>query len=118
MSLLNGKDKQDLPQLYSTEESEDPIVWVRALDPAGSESLFITEYDGYDVVFGYGMVDGKVETEGFFSINELLSNRMMKDIHWEPVVLSKAIKEEARVMGVKKKSAKNESKSLKVKNLI
>lgn len=118
MSLLNGKDKQNLPQLYSTEDTEDPMVWVKAFDPSGSDVLLITEYDGYDMVFGYGMVDGKVDTEGFFSINELMANRMMRDAFWGPVVLSKAIKDEARVMGVKNKGAKTESKTLKVKTLI
>ena len=121
MSLLNGKYKQNLPQLYSTEDVEDPMVWVRAFDPVGSESLFITEYDGYDMVFGYGMVDGKVDTEGMFSVNELMANRMVQDTFWEPVVLSKAIKDEERIMGVKEKektSQKTESKSIKVKDLI
>jgi hypothetical protein len=99
MSLLSATDKDNLPTLNSTEETEDPMVYVKFYNPTGDESVFVTEYDSYDMVFGYRTIAGVDDAEGYFSLIELENQGYAKDEQWEPCLLSAALEDESSVMG-------------------
>lgn len=122
MQLLSSVDKDNLPTLHSTEETEDPMVYVKFYNPMGDEAVFVTEYDGYDTVFGYRTVSGYDDVEGYFSLVELAGQRYVRDIYFEPCVLSSALADESRIMGADNStdSATEESvkKTNKIKDII
>ncbi len=61
-----------LPQLYSQENEKDPMVWGKFFSPYSGYTLYITEFDGDDTLFGY--VTGMDSDElGYSSLNELAS---------------------------------------------
>jgi hypothetical protein len=117
MSLLNAQDKDNLPTLNSTEGTDDSMVYVKLYNPMGDESVFVTEYDGYDMVFGYRTVLGYDDSEGYFSLVELAGQRYVKDIYFEPCALSSALDDESKIMGAD--NSKEESvKVTKIKDLL
>lgn len=62
-----------IPKLYTSENDPDPMVWVKLFYPDFSWTWYIIEYDGNDLCFGY--VEGFENELGYFSLNELCSNR-------------------------------------------
>jgi hypothetical protein len=64
--------KAKIPALYSQEKEKDPMVWGKFFSPYSGYTLYITEFDGDDTLFGY--VTGMYEDElGYASLNELAS---------------------------------------------
>jgi DUF2958 family protein len=68
---------KDYP-LYSQEEVEDPLIICKLLDPAGSATWYLTEYDPVEkIAFCYvvGLLEDEVfslkfpETYKFFPVN-------------------------------------------------
>jgi hypothetical protein len=63
------KNIKNIPELYSQENEEDPIVHKRFFNNKGHQ-WFATEFDGEDVFFGLCIIS---ESElGYFSLNEFV----------------------------------------------
>ena len=74
MMLLTAKNKQDLPPLYSLEETklEDIICQVKFFHPFCSWTWYAVEFDPKEGLF-FGWVDGSFPEWGYFSLDELES---------------------------------------------
>ena len=73
MMLLTKELREKLPPLYSTENTDDPLVVCKFFTPDSSWTWYATEFDGEDTFFG--LVEG-LETEvGYFSLSEMESAR-------------------------------------------
>jgi Protein of unknown function (DUF2958) len=92
MNLLTDEIKHQLPPLYSTETTPDPIAWVKFFTPDASWTWYATEFDGEDTLFG--LVQGQDEEMGYFSLSELQSLqgpfglKVERDISFKPTPLS------------------------------
>jgi hypothetical protein len=92
MMLLTKVNRRNLPALFSTYDTADPIVQVKFFDPTGSYTWYATEFDGTDRFFGW--VDGTDPELGYFSLAELRSVRgrfglgIERDRHFSPRPLS------------------------------
>ena len=74
MKLLTKEIRKQLPALYSQDEVEDPIVYIKFFDPCGSFTWFILEYDGDDTFFAFVKSNLCPEGElGYVSLSELES---------------------------------------------
>jgi Protein of unknown function (DUF2958) len=92
MTLLTDEIKHQLPPLYSTEQTPDPIAWVKFFTPDASWTWYATEFDGEDTFFG--LVQGQDEELGYFSLSELqtlqgqFGLKVERDISFKPTPLS------------------------------
>jgi Protein of unknown function (DUF2958) len=92
MNLLTDEMRQQLPPLYSTEQTPDPTAWVKFFTPDASWTWYATEFDGEDTFFG--LVQGQNEELGYFSLSELQSLQgpfglgIERDLSFEPTPLS------------------------------
>lgn len=86
MNLLPKEIRQSLPQLYSQEHVSDPIAHVKFFHPGAGWTWYLTEFDGDDLCFG--LVQGMEEEFGYFSLAELESNQVERDLHFDPIPLS------------------------------
>jgi hypothetical protein len=92
MSLLPDDIRNQLPPLYSTEDTPDPTAWVKFFTPDADWTWYATEFDGEDTFFG--LIQGHEEELGYFSLSELESLRsplgikIERDIHFHPTPLS------------------------------
>jgi len=91
--LLTAENRKNLPKLYAQEHVKDPIVWVKLFNPAGSWTLYVTEFDGDDILFGY--VTGTPDPElGYSSLREISAVRgrfglgIERDMYFDPMPLS------------------------------
>lgn len=87
--LMTNVLKSKIPQLYSQDGNKNPKVYAKFFSPYSSYTLYITEYDGKDTLYGY--VTGMQHDEwGYASLNELAStNRnglplIERDIYFSP----------------------------------
>lgn len=87
----------NLPALYSTENTKDPMVRVKLFTPWTGWTWFLTEYNEDDkLAFGYAhnAQDPDGAELGYISIEELESVkgpfglRVERDIHFKPMPLS------------------------------
>ena len=70
MMLLTKKNRQDLPELYTTEkQGDDAVIQVKFFTPDSNWTWYATEFDGDDTFFG--LVDGFEQELGYFSLREL-----------------------------------------------
>jgi hypothetical protein len=96
--LMTAKIRRDLPELYSQENVEDPMVYAKFFYPYGAGTWLATEFDGKDTFFG--AVKGQEGWSlGYFSLREMESVKgpmgaqgIERDAHFRPMVLSKAKK--------------------------
>jgi len=92
MKLLTEEILKKLPELYSQENVEDPLVIVKFFCPWNQWTWYATEFDGKDVFFG--KVRGHELELGYFSLSELQSVtgpgglKIERDLHFKPVPLS------------------------------
>jgi Protein of unknown function (DUF2958) len=92
MTLLTDEIKHQLPPLYSTETTPDPIAWVKFFTPDASWTWYATEFDGEDTFFG--LVQEQDEELGYFSLSELQTLQgpfgltVERDISFKPTPLS------------------------------
>ncbi|MEP7167729.1 MAG: DUF2958 domain-containing protein [Candidatus Woesebacteria bacterium] len=99
MQLLTQELKKQFPAIYSTEESEDPLVMCRYFLPMTKWEWFVTEFDGTSEFFGY--VVGQYTELGYFTLNDLRTARgpfgfqVERDCSFTPAPLSK-IKQEVK----------------------
>lgn len=101
MKLLTQDLLKKLPKLYQMEEVEDPIVQIKFFYPDFSWTWYGIEFDGENIFYGY--VAGDFPELGYFSLNELKSNRgklglpIERDLYFSPTPLSKVKKLHERV---------------------
>jgi hypothetical protein len=107
-NLLPPEVRSLIPKLYAQEGASDPIVYVKMFNPFGAGSWFILEFDGIDTIFCYAFIhEGEL---GYQSLSELESMSAFmcgkwnkdipgieRDLHFQPMPLSKAIKTLSRV---------------------
>lgn len=92
MMLLTQEIVKKLPVLYSSENTEDPMVWCKFFTPDSSWTWYVIEYDGKDTF--YGLVDGFERELGYFSLTEISAVRghlglpIERDRYFEPCRLS------------------------------
>lgn len=92
MMLLTQEIVKKLPELYSSENTEDPMVWCKFFTPDSSWTWYVIEYDGIDTF--YGLVDGFERELGYFSLSEISAVRghlglpIERDRYFEPCRLS------------------------------
>ncbi len=97
MNLLTKEDLKNLPALYSTEETKDPIVYTKLFHPLGNATWLLTEYESETkMAFGLAYIH-EVEL-GYISIEELeevviLGLKVERDMSFKPKPLSQARKE-------------------------
>jgi len=96
MKLLTKDIRQRLPELYATENEEDPIVHVKFFSPWLNWTWYVTEFDGDDVLFG--RVEGFEREWGYFNLSELESLRgpcgvpaVERDLDFEPRPVSELV---------------------------
>ena len=92
--LMPANVKRKIPKLYSTENEEDPIAWVKFFSPYSNATWYVTEFDGRETMFGWADL-GHGEL-GYISLRELENtNRrglplVERDLSWRPRPLSRA----------------------------
>jgi len=104
MILLTEELKNDLPVLYSQENENDPMVYVKYFDPTGSWTWYVTEGEETsenDFLF-FGFVVGDFPELGYFTLSELLSAKkncsglralpIERDLYFTPCRLSEVKK--------------------------
>ena len=86
---------RNTPALYSQANTEDPTVFVKLFDPAGSWSWLLTEWDGNSEAFG--MTIGHEKEFGYVDLVELseipgaLGIGIEVDVWFLPQPLSQAL---------------------------
>jgi hypothetical protein len=99
--LMPPEVAAQLPKLYANEGKPpaEAVAVAKLFDPTGRLTLFCTEYDGEDTVFGYMVspMGADCDEWGYSSISELESVkvgfglRIERDIHWRPTPMWKAL---------------------------
>jgi len=88
MKLLTKEILRKLPVLYSQENIDDPMVWVKFFTPDANWTWYGMEFDGKDIFFGY--VVGLEKELGYFSLSELKKIRgtfklpVERDLYFTP----------------------------------
>ncbi len=96
MKLTTKELRDKLPKLYSQENTEDPVVYVKYFLPFTRWYWYVTEFDGEDMFFGF--VVGDYPELGYFALSELESIRgpygasVERDLGFEPIPLSQVKK--------------------------
>ena len=92
MQLLTDELREQLPPLYSQENTKDPIVICKFFTPDSQWTWYALEFDGEDIFFGY--IVGFEAEFGYFSLSELESVRgpwglpIERDLYFKPAPLS------------------------------
>jgi hypothetical protein len=92
MKLITQELLNQLPKLYSNEDTDDPKAIAKFFTPDSNWTWYATEFDGEDTF--YGLVDGHEKEQGYFSLSELESIRgpfglpVERDLYWKPTKLS------------------------------
>lgn len=69
--LLPKSVRARIPKLYSQDGKKDPTVYVKFFSPYSNYTLYVTEFDGRDTLFGYAAT-GQGSEWGYSSFNELV----------------------------------------------
>ena len=86
---------KNIPNLYETENQEDPICHIKLFLPSSNWTWYIIELDEADLNTCYGFVDGLEKELGYFTLSELENLKGMfgikveLDISFKPTKLSK-----------------------------
>jgi len=84
----------DIPDLYETEEVNDPICYVKLFTPDSNWTWYIIELSKSDSQTCYGYVKGLESELGYFSLIELESTHgplglgIERDMSFQPMSLS------------------------------
>ncbi len=84
----------NIPNLYETEEIEDPICHVKLFTPDSNWTWYVIEISKDDKNTCYGYVKGLESELGYFSLKELESVRgdlgleVERDLSFKPMLLS------------------------------
>lgn len=100
MKLMTKEILDKIPDLYSQENEEDPIVHVKFFHPMSNWRWYAYEYSPDTRLF-FGLVKGDEEELGYFSLEELEATRIKgmgieRDMHFKPTPLSKVTSGEVR----------------------
>ena len=89
MKLLTKELEKKLPKLYATEnvKPEDKVVVVKFFHPFSSWTWYAVEYDPIEQLF-FGLMDGFEREWGYFSLSELQSNNIERDMYFDPKKIS------------------------------
>mgnify|MGYP003447650012 FL=1 len=93
--LLKPEIINSIPNLYETENQEDPICHLKLFLPSSNWTWYIIEIDKQDNNTCFGLVDGLEQELGYFTIRELENLKGMfglkveLDISFKPTKLSK-----------------------------
>jgi hypothetical protein len=71
--LMPSELKSKIPKLYSQDGNKNPTVYAKFFSPYSSYTLWITEFDGEDTLYGY-VTGMQVDEWGYASLNELASS--------------------------------------------
>ena len=91
--LIPEEILKSIPPLYATEDTKDPLAYVKLFTPDSSWSWYITEYS-IDDKQCFGLVDGHEQELGYFSLIELeelrgpMGLKVERDLHFQPTKLS------------------------------
>jgi len=100
MELMPQAARDALPALGATEgRANQATVHLKLFDPGGRLTLYVLEYDGDDLMFGYmkSPLGPDRDEFGYTSLAELRSIRnrlglpLERDAHWTPVPLAEAL---------------------------
>jgi hypothetical protein len=92
MQLLTDELREQLPPLYSQENTKDPTIICKFFTPDSQWTWYALEFDGEDIFFGY--IIGFEAELGYFSLSELESVRgpwglpIERDLWFKPCPLS------------------------------
>ena len=64
--------RKRIPKLYSQEGKKNPIVYAKFFSPYSQYTLYITEFDGKDTLYGYAFT-GQGSEWGYSSFKELVN---------------------------------------------
>lgn len=91
--LLTKELREKLPELYSTQDEDDPIAQVKFFHALSNWTWYATEFDGEDRFFG--LVIGFERELGYFSLSELeaigdngKTIPVERDLYFDPTPLS------------------------------
>jgi hypothetical protein len=93
MKLVTKELEKKFPEIYQTQNQEDPIVQAKYFCPWNGWTWFATEFDKEEGIF-YGLVAGHEVELGYFSLNEFqtvegpFGLKVERDLYWEPKPLS------------------------------
>jgi len=96
--LIPKEIRETLPDLYATEEITDPLCKVKLFTPDANWTWYIIELSKEDNSTCYGYVQGLESELGYFSLEEIADVRgalglsVERDVHFEPIKLSKIVK--------------------------
>ena len=96
MMLLTKQLQEQLPSLYTCENTKDPMVIVKFFAPWTNWTWYGIEFDGQDRFFGF--VVGQEKELGYFSLSELkwidgpFGLKIERDLYFEPQPLSEVKK--------------------------
>ena len=98
--LIPLKLLSEIPDLYETENTLDPICQVKLFTPDSNWTWYIIEFSKADAKTCYGYVQGLDSELGYFTLEELeevhgpLGLAIERDIWFEPTRFSKIKKDE------------------------
>jgi len=90
----------DIPDLYATEGSTNPLCYVKLFTPDSNWTWYIIEFSKEDRNTCYGYVQGLESELGYFTLGELenvhgaLGLGVERDLYFKPTSLSTIKKEE------------------------
>ena len=100
MSALIPKEALDtLPDLYSSEDTPDPLCQVKLFTPDANWTWFIIELSQEDNTTCYGYVQGLENELGYFSLEEIegvrgaLNLPVERDLSFESTPLSEVMRD-------------------------
>ena len=85
----------DIPDLYETENTLDPICHVKLFTPDSNWTWYIIEFSKEDTKTCFGYVQGMENELGYFSLEELesihgpLGLAVERDLSFKPIPFSK-----------------------------
>lgn len=92
MNLVQELQQREIPLLYATESTKDPVARIKLFTPWAGWTWYVIEWDGEDICFG--LVDGFEAELGYFSLKELSELRgpggikIECDLHYKPATVS------------------------------
>lgn len=99
--MLTKKNRGDLPALYTQDgKGMDAVAHVKLFHPTSRYTLYVTEFDGDDTLFGYLLspLGADCDEWGYTSLRELTELRagpfnlpMERDLHFAPATVREAL---------------------------
>lgn len=95
MNLIPNSLLKNIPDLYDTENSNDPMCYIKLFTPLSNWRWYIIELSKDDKETCFGYVEGLENELGYFSLKELESIyttvgiEVERDINFIPTKLSK-----------------------------